>query len=354
MKILLTLISLSIFIGCADRVRFSVDRPPEILIPTKDKVSFKNTKSSGSLDLQFFEKKSFLGRIGNSIANEAVQSKKDTKRFQKEYKKQLTNKIKRLNIYRMGSGNKNTTQIDTEFNYTITDKLSSSEYENNDGQKVKSFTLTRSGTMKVDVQFLNKNSVIDSKSFSVSVSEKGKGSNKSQAMNNISNWKPLVSKLINKATQRIANALAPSRYSQSVTLQDGDNDDIEEANERASDGKWKSALTTWEKFENQNNETSDASIHNIGVYHESRGELTEAISYFKRCRPSSYCDQGYSRINNLLDQRQRAAQFKSNSDSGSNSNSEKKKKPSKENNEENENNTLHTTEDKPSYNNLAR
>ena len=354
MKILLTLISLSIFIGCADRVRFSVDRPPEILIPTKDKISFKKTKSRGSLDLQFFENKSLLGRIGNSIANEAVQSKKDAKRFQKEYKKQLTNKIKRLNIYRIGSGKKNTTQIDTEFDYTISDKLTSSEYENKDGQKIKSYTLTRSGTMKVEVQFLNKNNVIDSKSFSVSVSEKGKGSNKSQAMNNISNWKPMVSKLINKATQRIANALAPSRYSQSVTLQDGDNDDIEEANERASEGKWKSALTTWKSFENENNEKSDASIHNIGVYHESRGELNKATSYYKRCRPSSYCEQGYNRINNLLDQRQRAAQFKTNSDSNSNSNSEQKKKQSKETKEEDQNSTLHTTEDKPSYNNLAR
>ncbi len=291
----LFLLSLLLLTSCADRVHFWVDQPPEIPLQGIHSLKVGPVDVDGQLDLMVTDKKGLLSALGNAVANEIIFNLSEKKQFQSFFESHFKNRLsqqKRLTIKE-----KSPYDVETKvtIHFSIDDEMSSSEYKNSDGVKQTSFQLKRSIETTFSSEFLSPaGTLIHSDQFKLHHTETAQGSSKEQARRQIADWQQVLKESLKNGALQLADKLSPSRFKQSITLQDADNDDIEEANEKAAKGHWEQALETYRSH--KEGKAGDAAHHNLGVYYESHNQLDEAMNHYLACEKQSYCQQGIQRI----------------------------------------------------------
>ena len=289
-----------LFTGCATTVKLQVQKAPAIPLPGVKAVKVEPFKVDGNLSLDLgTSNKGLLGAVATIAADAAVNKLTEGRKseIQQEHYNGLRNAVFMNGTFQIEE--KGEAVIAGSLVYNVNDEMAGVENKDKDGNVTKTYKLTRSATVKIDLHVTDKNGKLLGTSTLEQVQKAtSETSSKRESRSSIASWESLVKKAVNNSHGQIVRKIAPYYVTETRVLAKSDLDIVKQGNEAADDNNWDLAVKHWnEAMKVGNNNDKAAALHNLSVNDEKDGNLKDALAKAQEASQLNPEDKYFSRVN---------------------------------------------------------
>lgn len=159
-------------------------------------------------------------------------------------------------------------------------------------------SIVRTATTKILYAVTTKSGrILSTDSVRGSAQVNGTGKTTSDVTIYLAGWnEEILRQSIGSANSALSHAFAPYRTMESRLLGTGDDKSIKAANKLAAKGRWEEAVALWKRASNGSPKDRIASLRNLAIYHESRGELDSALALYEQAQVLDPSESSFAQI----------------------------------------------------------
>ncbi len=283
------------FAGCSTSVRLKIQRAPELNLPGVKSLKLEPFSVSGDLNLNLVNSSnSMLGSLVNAAAGAGANKLGESKHpaLQADHLQGLQAAFFKNAFFEINDGKSDKPSdavISGTVYYEVEDEGEAQEEKNSDGKIEKWYEMTRKAkaTIRFNVKRHSGEMIGTSEAIGMATVVTKKET-ENDARNHVTPWEKVVRQAILNAQEPTVQKIAPYFVYETRTFEKGKSADIKAGNKAAKVGQWDEAVSHW-KTAGEQGEAADkiASVYNLGIYHESQGDLPAALAKFEEAKQLS-------------------------------------------------------------------
>jgi tetratricopeptide (TPR) repeat protein len=276
-----------ILIGCSSSIRFQVKRAPEINLPGVKTLKLGTTGISGKMALEIVrsDKTGTVGKVVDKGLNEGVEklARKKYPSILQEHAKDFMEVFLKNGYYEIAKGRNYDAIVNAEMEYTVADRGGEIEVKDKQGNVSQKYEIVRTASVVMKFNITDKSGkFLGSSQVSGRSSSKARGKNRLDANIDLKGWEPLLRAAVRGTHVPLHRKIAPYLGWESRKLAKGKSRVVKKANKEAKKGNWPYAVELWTKgLSTGKNKDKQASLFNLGIYEESKGNLEEALNKYE-------------------------------------------------------------------------
>lgn len=272
--------------SCVSQVKLNVRHAPELNLPGVRSLSVEPFVANGNLHLDAgtFGKgfvgavaSAAVGMVNNKLAEEKVPSLVNAQQFG------LKDALVRDGFFQVKESGSADARLGGSFQYEVRDNVGEQESKDGSGKIVRTYTLTRKGTVMVSFSVTAADgTLLGSSQVAGSVEKKSTGSTKDETRVNAVAWEQVVQEALAQTYPLLVKKIAPYFVSETRTLEKGEGEGVKAGNAAAEKGDWPTALTHWNAaLVGGSAADRVAATCNLAIYDEVEGRLAEALKKYE-------------------------------------------------------------------------
>jgi tetratricopeptide (TPR) repeat protein len=306
----------ALWTGCSTSVRLKIQRAPELNLPGVKSLRLDPFSVSGDLNLNLVNSSnSMLGSLVNAAAGAGATKLGESKHpaLQADHLQGLQSALFKNGFYEVNDG-KGGKPIDAVVTgtvyYEVEDEGETQSEKDSDGKVQTWFEMHRKAAVTIRFNVARASGeMIGTSEAKGMASETTKDKTENDARNHVTPWEKVVRAAILNAQEPTVQKIAPYFVYERRTFEKGKSAGIKAGNKAAKDGQWDEAVSAW-KSAGASGDLADqiASVYNLGIYHESQGDLPSALAKFEEAKQLSgkpKYDKDIRRTRGLIDDAQK-------------------------------------------------